>query len=270
MARDFTLEKYEELLRCALDNGYTVCTVVGYLTRSESDDRKCLVLRHDVDRALGRTMQLAKLEHRLGVHSTYYFRMTRQVFKPDAIGEIARMGHEVGYHYEVLDKTKGDSAAAGVLFGQELKEFRQIADVKTCAMHGNPLTRWDNRDLWKRCALQDFDLLGEAYLSFHDIVYLSDTGRTWSSRNKVKDWMPDADAARMPRIDVHSTDDLVRWLSGYESGSVYLTAHPERWVVGFPGWMVSRVRDGTVNGVKCALTRPRVGPENPQAARGGG
>ena len=247
------LAKYEQLLRCALENGYTVLPVVDYLSCSPRDARKYLVLRHDVDRALGRALRMAQLEHQLGVHSTYYFRTTRAVFNPTVIARIADLGHEIGYHYEVLDKTKGDIEAAGALFAKELAEFRRLADVKTAAMHGNPLTRWDNRDLWKRYSFQDFNLLGEAYLSFHDIVYLSDTGRTWSPRNKVKDWMPSADGGRMLQPDLNSTDDLMRWLGERDPRSVYLTVHPERWHDKLVGWCVSAAVDLLVNGGKHLL-----------------
>ena len=49
--------------------------------------------------------------------------------------------NEVGYHYEVLSKAKGDYEKAVELFEQELKEFRKIVDVKTICMHGSLLSR---------------------------------------------------------------------------------------------------------------------------------
>ncbi len=257
MTLDFTLAKYEELMRCLLDSGYAVRSVAEYLACAGARSPTDVVLRHDVDRFVGRALAMARLEHRMGVHSTYYFRTTRRVFKPDAIAEIACMGHEVGYHYEVLDKTRGDQAAASALFAMELAAFRQMAEVKTCAMHGNPLTRWDNRDLWEKCSWKDFGLLGEAYLSFHDVVYLSDTGRTWSPRNKVKDWMPGGDGRVAAQPDVRSTDDLIRWLGSGDRGPVYLTAHPERWQDGPAQWMASATMDLGVNVVKRVLLRHR-------------
>ena len=44
---------------------------------------------------------------------------------------IHDLGHEVGYHYEVLSKANGDYEKAVELFEQELSEFRKIIDVKT-------------------------------------------------------------------------------------------------------------------------------------------
>ena len=34
--------------------------------------------------------------------------MIKEVFKAGIIQAIEKMGHEVGYHYEVLDKAKGN------------------------------------------------------------------------------------------------------------------------------------------------------------------
>jgi hypothetical protein len=31
-----------------------------------------------------------------------------------------------------------------------LKEFRKICDVKTICMHGNPLSKWTNKDVWDK------------------------------------------------------------------------------------------------------------------------
>jgi hypothetical protein len=51
---------------------------------------------------------MAELEHELGIQSTYYFRFP-YTFKPDIIGKIHDLGHEVGYHYEVLSKANSAS-----------------------------------------------------------------------------------------------------------------------------------------------------------------
>ena len=107
---------------------------------------------------------MAELEHELGIQSTYYFRVP-YTFKPDIIGKIRGLGHEVGYHYEVLSKANGDYEKAVELFEQELNEFRKICEVKTICMHGSPLSKYDNRDLWTRYDFRDFGIVGEAYLS---------------------------------------------------------------------------------------------------------
>jgi hypothetical protein len=90
-----------------LDSGYTPLTIESYLTGKQNNS-KFIVLRHDIDRRPGNALRMAKLEHELGIQSTYYFRFP-YTFKPDIIGKIHDLGHEVGYHYEVLSKANSAS-----------------------------------------------------------------------------------------------------------------------------------------------------------------
>jgi hypothetical protein len=59
-----------------------------------------------------------------------------------------------------LDKAKGNYGKAIEKFGEELKECRKICDVKTICMHGNPLSRWTNKDVWAKYDFNDFDIIG--------------------------------------------------------------------------------------------------------------
>ena len=113
LMRDFTLEKYEELCLTLLNSNYTPLTVYSYLILSclggqKNNNNKLVVLRHDIDRRPMNALQMAELEHELGIQSTYYFRFP-YTFKPDIIGKINDLGHEVGYHYEVLSKANSAS-----------------------------------------------------------------------------------------------------------------------------------------------------------------
>ena len=162
MTLDFTLEKYRELCKAIVKN-YEPLTVVSYLEDKPSG--KTVIMRHDVDRKPENALKMAELESELGIKSTYYFRIKDGVFVPGIVKEIAEIGHEIGYHYEVLDKAKGDYNKAIKIFKEELKTFREICDVKTICMHGNPLSKWVNKDLWKRYDFKEFGIIGEPYLS---------------------------------------------------------------------------------------------------------
>ena len=108
--RDFTLKRYKDLCLALLDSGYTPLTVYSYLVLGgqKRKSNKLVVLRHDIDRKCGNALLMAELEHELGIQSTYYFRLP-YTFKPDIIGKIHDLGHEVGYHYEVLSKANSAS-----------------------------------------------------------------------------------------------------------------------------------------------------------------
>ena len=95
------------------------------------------------------------------------------------------------------------------IFEEELENFREIYDVKTICMHGNPLTKYDNRDLWKNYDPGEFGILGEAYLSLGgDVAYFSDTGRNWGDKYKVKDFNVNLNN-KYDNINIRTTDDLI-------------------------------------------------------------
>ncbi len=249
MVRDFTMAKYGELCRVLLGAGYTPVTVERYLAGGSGG--RTVILRHDVDRKPENALRMAELEHALGITATYYFRHPH-TFIPEVIEQVLSLGHEVGYHYEVLAKAKGDYEEAIGLFARELEEFRSLCDVRTICMHGSPLSRYDNRDLWKRYDFREFGIAGEAYLSMagKDLRYLTDTGRNWGGKHSVRDAMPGAGAV-LP--SVATTDDLARWIGSAGEEGLYLTVHPERWAMSEGEWAVGSLTDLAVNMGKTVL-----------------
>ena len=151
MNLDFTLTKYEELCSSIVQSGYAAVSVKDYFSRSLSlqPREKVIILRYDVDRKPENALPMAEIERGFDIQATYYFRSTKEVFKAGIMQEIEKMGREVGYHYEVLDKAKGNYGEAMKIFEEELGEFRKICDVKTICTHGN-LSRWTNKDVWDK------------------------------------------------------------------------------------------------------------------------
>jgi len=247
------MEKYGELCRALKNVGYTPATVYQFL--SGDAPGKIAILRHDVDRKPENAMRMAELEHSLGICSTYYFRYPH-TFRPEIIKPVLALGHEVGYHYEVLAKAKGDYASAITLFSQELDAFKAICDVRTICMHGSPLSPYDNRDLWKKYDFREFGIMGEAYLSMagKGLRYLTDTGRNWGGKYSVRDAMPGAGG--IPP-SVATTDDLARWIVSAGAERLYLTVHPERWAVSEGEWATGYMMDLVMNAGKVVLVLGR-------------
>lgn len=250
---DFSLDMYVEI--CKALKAHNIVTVQYYL--SNVSMLPCIVLRHDVDRCVKNALAMAKLEHKYGIQSTYYFRYPK-TFNTKVMKQIYDLGHEIGYHYEVLDKAGGDCKKAINLFKKELGIFRESFPVKTVCMHGNPLTKWDGRDIWRIADFRDFGILGEAFLSFNDIpLYLTDTGRNWNGENNFKDRL----RAEAENKNFRSTADVIRLLYGSKAGNIYLNVHPERWGSGFLGWSISFLRDYFFNFCKKAIKLFRFGPK---------
>ena len=212
------------------------------------------ILRHDVDRRPFHALKMAALEHALGFRATYYFRIRGRTLDQAVIEKVARFGHEIGYHYEVMDKARGQVRLAERIFAEELEMLRSLAEVRTAAMHGNPLTRWDNRDFWRTFPPDRFGLLGEAYVHVHDpdIRYVTDTGRGWNRpRYNLLDRFPGDGVKALPPCD--GTEDLIGLIRRKRFEKIYIQVHPNRWSWGGFRWYRQWGEDGVLNGVKRGL-----------------
>ena len=238
--RDFTLDVWKDICDTFVSSGFIPLTVADYISLKNSGTlpEKYVILRHDVDRRPSHALTMAELETENGIRSTYYFRVP-YTFDKAMIQKISSLGHEIGFHYECLSKTNGDSSAAVILFGQELSMLRDQAVVKTICMHGRPISPYDNRDLWKEYSFAEFGVIGEAYLSISDVCYFTDTGRSWGSTNSVRDSL--AGAKEHPVIT--GSDEFIAWISKTDAYGVYVTAHPERWAGSFGDWVYCSMKD---------------------------
>ena len=115
MRLDFTMDRYSDLCEAIVQSGYSPMTVRDYLETDRLPSRLAVV-RHDVDVTPRHEQKIAQIEKGFGIRATYYFRYKRGVFRPDVMRQIASIGHEVGYHYEAMDKGKGNSQKALEVF----------------------------------------------------------------------------------------------------------------------------------------------------------
>jgi hypothetical protein len=95
---DFSLEHYRDLLAAAETGGYRWAT---FDARPRPAD---LYLRHDVDLSLEAALELARVEHEIGVRATYFL-MTESAFYNldsdvgrETLVQLREWGHAVGLH----------------------------------------------------------------------------------------------------------------------------------------------------------------------------
>jgi len=241
---DFTLDKFQQLCMSLDENNYSSLTMEEYLT-TNSLPEKYIMMRHDIDRNPSKALETARIEQEYDIKATYYFRTVNDnLFCPEIISEVNEMGHEIGYHYEVLNECKGNYEDAIKLFEKNLKKFNDLGNVKTVCMHGQPLSKYDNRDIWKKYDYRAFGVIGEAYLSIDDSVnYLCDTGRNWNFDHCLRDYIPN----KKESIHVNSTDDLIELVESGDISNFYLLTHPERWSANGFEWVLFYSKDIVIN-----------------------
>lgn len=244
--RDFTLKAYRKLLTAFLDTGYQLMTFHEFLACK--DGAGTVGLRHDVDEKAWNALKMARVEHALGVKSTYFFRIVRQSNVPEVIKEIVDLGHEIGYHYEDLATAEGDMDKATASFEQNLSYFRQYYPVRSVCMHGSSTSKYDNRTIWDEHKLSDFGLIGEPYLSidFNKVYYLTDIGRAWDGgRFAVRDVVTNDFGLKM-----HSSWQIIDALNkGQFPSQAIILAHT-LWTDSLPEWYFLQLREYVRNNIK--------------------
>lgn len=251
---DFTLDSYGAILDAALRASIPIHPVIDWHELPKAQ-RRGIMLRHDVDRRPGNALEMARLEAAKGVRSTYYFRIVRSAFHPDVIRSIAELGHEIGYHYEDWWLGRRDPSRAIESFERNLERVRQLAPVRSIAMHGSPLARESNLTIWKHADFRKYDVV-DVSLSFDysGCVFFTDSGRTFgASGANMRDYLPGARA----ESSIETSRQLADYLSGSPADRIQIAVHPERWNP--PGWRWQRQRaiDAGANTAKRIIRRLR-------------
>ena len=97
-ACNFDLNHYRELLAAAQTGGYRFATF-DHAPRAGD-----LFLRHDVDLSLEAAVQMARLEHELGIRTTYFLMTGSAFYNLDSpvgrytLRQLKALGHAVGQH----------------------------------------------------------------------------------------------------------------------------------------------------------------------------
>jgi len=230
--RDFTVNKYIQLLNSLIKQRYTMQTFGEYITKSI---KKSIILRHDVDSKPYNSLVLAKIENSLGLKGVYNFRAVPDSWDEDIIIEISSLGHEIGYHYENLAVCNGVHEKAINDFKLNLHRLRELVPVSTITMHGTPKSIYDSRDLWKYYNYKDFGIIGEPYfdINFKRVLYLTDTGRMWDgSKVNIRDKVKSDNSNELlgKSYSFHSTDDIIKAANNSSLPDVIMfTIHPQRW-----------------------------------------
>lgn len=291
---DFTIRKYIGLLNLFLKNGYHLSPVQA---ETDTNYKKSIILRHDVDKSPENSLQFAVIQSELGIKSTYYFRIIPRYFNPEIIEKIQTLGHQIGYHYEDVNliynglKNKKRISEPCLIeksyesFLRNLKEVRKIASVNTICMHGNPLSKYDNRLLWKYYNYHDLGIETEPYfdIDLSDRLYLTDTGRNWNAeetsiRDKLcsfndsfyRGWNTQPCENSAMRINEEtfnfqkqfnyktSNEIVAAVLKGELSPKMMFTFHPQRWSDNYLKWIHELIAQNIKNQIKRFLINTKM------------
>lgn len=139
---EFTYEAYDGLIKEILKNNYVITDYFEY-----KKYKKCVILRHDIDYDLRKSLQIAEIEAANGVKSTFFILLTTDFYNICSkrsirvINKIKQCGHDIGLHFDEakygIDDSNRDGQKLSELIKRETGILSDIVkrDVKVVSMH---------------------------------------------------------------------------------------------------------------------------------------
>ena len=173
---DFSFDSYRALLAHIRASGHAICPL-GSVPASG----RYVILRHDIDYSVARALEMAELEHELGVRATVFLMLASPYYNLldeenlRAARRIVELGHEIGFHYDTDLIVAADQGAAAreVIRQAEFVAATLGTTITTVAQHNPSVTA-------TRIRVPGYiDAYDPKY--FTEIAYLSDSRRLFGT-----------------------------------------------------------------------------------------
>ena len=173
----FTYDSFIRLLHLLKKNGYTFSNYRNWI-----DNEKSVIMRHDIDNDIKKAFELAEIEKKNEVKSTYFILLTSDFYNvfssnsTNLIKGIMCCGHDIGLHFDEMRyadlKTPADIAER---ITEEAKTLSLITEKKVdvVSMH-RPSKMMLESDLYIPGIINTY---GTVF--FNQFKYLSDSRRCW-------------------------------------------------------------------------------------------
>lgn len=195
-----------------------------------------LVLKHDIENTVPRAYRLAEIEHRYGHRGSYYAHayLLDDPQNVELLKKMQAMGHEISYHYDVMDSSHGNLEKAMEEFEQNRQRFESLGfHLRTVCQHGNPIVErvgyTSNRDFFRSKVVQErypdiADIMVNYKERFHtDYTYYSDAGRRFNLIfDPINNDVVNSDDKNTP------FEDLEALLPKLADRAI-ISTHPHRW-----------------------------------------
>lgn len=223
----------ERLSKC----GITLCTAEQSLRLSKGE--RFVVLKHDVETYVPNAHKLASIEHKYGICGSYYVQayLMNDPKNICLLKEMQSWGHEISYHYDVLDAHAGDYTAAEDSFRKFLKVFADNGfTYGTICQHGNPVKKrigyTSNRDFFRNQEIRShYPNLVDMVVDYSKYAvskycYISDAGYRWNiiTEPETNDLHPE-----VKNVKVGGFENLLSLIHDTDY-SYIISTHPHRWM----------------------------------------
>lgn len=203
-----------------------------------ADKTSYLVLKHDVETNVPRAYKMATIEHTYGHRGSYYVQayLLEDLKNVELLKDMQKMGHEISYHYDVMDSNKGDMEKALAEFKKNKEIFEKNGFVlHTVCQHGNPVVErvgyTSNRDFFRSETVRAlYPDIADIMVNFKTAVpteynYFSDAGRRFKQiYDPINNDVVNSEARNISYEDLNE----VRAALSSDVGNI-ISTHPHRW-----------------------------------------
>lgn len=190
-----TFSKYEKLLKKIKKLNYEFICASQFKNFSEKE-KVFVINKHDIEKSTKKALKVAQIESKLELKSTYYFQdyLISKASDISNILKIKDLGHEIGYHYDCLDRFNGNYDLAIDDFIKNINTFLSLGiKIKSICPHGNAAIKrngwFSNKDLSSliKEAYGDeiFDIVIDIKDAKKNLKYVSDAGYKFNYINKI-------------------------------------------------------------------------------------
>lgn len=195
-----------------------------------------LVLKHDIENTVTKAYRLAEIENKYGHRGTYYVHayLLDDPRNVEFLRKMQAMGHEISYHYDVMDSNHGNMDRAIKEFEDNRKRFEALGfPMITVCQHGNPVVErvgyTSNRDFFRSSQVQAIypniaDIMVDYKDKYHaEYSYFSDAGRKFKFIfDPINNDLVNSEDKNIPY------EDLNALLEALPSKAI-ISTHPHRW-----------------------------------------
>lgn len=256
---NLTFKKWTEFTRVLADAKLSGITAADTL---QNNSRLFVVLKHDVETNVKKAYQMAKIEHSFGHCGSYYVQayLLSNEKNIEMLRKMQQMGHEISYHFDVMDSNHGDLDAAISEFDANLSRFREAGfPIKTLCQHGNPVVQrvgyTSNRDFFRSEQVQRrYPELCDIMVNYpeklqNNYLYFSDAGRQFHLI---------FDPINNDRIDNADKDVAYEDLNGvlsafYNMKNAIISVHPHRYATSAAAYSIKAFVFRAIRGAAKAL-----------------
>lgn len=240
---------YMDFLNKAKLRGYTFVQFQNFLPGLKLLPARYIVLRHDVDFAPHYSLEMAALEHDVGISSTFFVLVDGQFYDPlesdniRCLRQIRSLGHEIGLHFTVSCSVHPD---LGEEVAFRLKVLSNIIDAPVCSFsQHDPVNAGFatvNLPTGHHPCVDATDVI-----KGNNLLYVSDSAMMWRRYTFETAMEEDRNLCLLahPHSWLHTQNDYIAMIRDLESQEVQkITARFDAFVNNLSSYYTRRLNEG--------------------------